>query len=68
MRKAEGLRWEALEGEGKPHEVKPAKTDSNDSTGAKGAVSNYPTSSTKGPKNWEKMAKDVKNLRGEIFL
>lgn len=57
MRKAEGHRWEALEGEGKPHQIKPAKTDSGDSKEAN--VSKYPTSSTKGPKNWDKMAKDV---------
>jgi len=62
MRKVEGFRWAALEGEGKPHDVKPAvKTDSGDgnATGAKSNVSSYPTSSTKGPKNWDKMAKDV---------
>lgn len=60
MRKMEGLRWAALEGEGKPHDIKPpAKTDSGDGTGAKSNVASYPTSSTKGPKNWDKMAKDV---------
>jgi suppressor of G2 allele of SKP1 len=61
MRKMEGFRWAALEGEGKPHDVKPAaaKADTGDETGAKSNVSSYPTSSTKGPKNWDKMAKDV---------
>jgi suppressor of G2 allele of SKP1 len=54
LQKAEGHHWATLEGDGKPPSIK-----ASDSTAEK-AKSGYPTSSTRGPKNWDAIERQVK--------
>jgi len=59
MRKGEEFHWATLEGDGRPTTIKPS--------GAAVAHS-YPTSSTKGPKNWDAIEREVKKEEEEEEL
>jgi len=57
MRKAEGFHWTTLEGDGKPPMVKQVTEPVVEAT--KKITQNYPTSSTRGPKNWDAIEREV---------